>query len=383
MEGLLHWFGGIKSQLEKMHQEADQIVENIINDHKMGKTTLELGKNEKNHEDLVDVLLKVQEDGDGEFRLTTDNMKAVIWSLPRSDPNTCDLWLSLPPPTVIATVHEMASQTSLLNSQARAASPSPLQLPPATVTFSAADTVIAACREPPVPPAVSRASPTAPDSAPDASHVAPDSPAAASKPGPAASPPAATATHHMVTSVTSRAAFGKKCKDQEKYLSLLEDTLKLADGFHIADLFPSIEGFLQWITGIKSKLEKMHKEADQILENIINEHRRDKEATLMEHGKHEKNEDLVDVLLKVQENGDAGLRLTTDNIKAVIWDIIGAGSETSATTIDWAIDDCLVVVMTDEVILDFINELEKNFSGTVPLTWIWDRPITARHKCAT
>ncbi|KAK0601274.1 hypothetical protein LWI29_022671 [Acer saccharum] len=63
-----------------MHQEADQIVENIINDHKMGKTTIELGNNEKNHEDLVDVILKVQEVGDGEFRLTTDNMKAVIWA---------------------------------------------------------------------------------------------------------------------------------------------------------------------------------------------------------------------------------------------------------------------------------------------------------------
>ncbi|KAK0601781.1 hypothetical protein LWI29_027346 [Acer saccharum] len=125
--------------------------------------------------------------------------------------------------------------------------------------------------------------------------------------------------HVLSYSVTSRAAFGKKYKDQEKYLSLLEDTVKLAGGFHIADLFPSIEGFLQWITGIKSKLEKMHKEADQILENIINEHRRDKEATLMEHGKHEKNEDLVDVLLKVQDNADAGFRLTIDNIKAVIF----------------------------------------------------------------
>ncbi|TXG67926.1 hypothetical protein EZV62_009201 [Acer yangbiense] len=147
--------------------------------------------------------------------------------------------------------------------------------------------------------------------------------------------------HALSYGVTSRAAFGKKCKDQEKYLSLLEDTVKLEGGFHIADLFPSIEGFLQWITGIKSKLEKMHKEADQILENIINEHRRDKEATLMEHGQHEKNEDLVDVLLKVQENGDAGFRLTTDNIKAVIWDIIGAGSETSVTTIDFSMSELM------------------------------------------
>ncbi|KAK0580467.1 hypothetical protein LWI29_002281 [Acer saccharum] len=142
--------------------------------------------------------------------------------------------------------------------------------------------------------------------------------------------------YSLTYSITSREAFGKKCKDQQKYLSILDDTIKLENGFNMSDLFPSIEGFLQWITGIKSKLEKMHQEADQILENIINEHKRDK-ATLED----DKNEDLVDVLLKVQENGDAGFCLTTDNIKAVIWDIIGAGSETSATTTDWAMSELM------------------------------------------
>ena len=37
-------------------------------------------------------------------------------SLPRSDPHTCDLCLSLPSPTVTAPMHEMASQNSLPNS---------------------------------------------------------------------------------------------------------------------------------------------------------------------------------------------------------------------------------------------------------------------------
>ncbi|KAL5735724.1 hypothetical protein ACOSQ2_030512 [Xanthoceras sorbifolium] len=143
--------------------------------------------------------------------------------------------------------------------------------------------------------------------------------------------------YSLSNSVTSRAAFGKKCKDQEKFSSVVGEASKLSCGFNMADLFPSIEGLLPWICGTKSKLEKLHQEVDQILENIINEHRRDK--TTLEDGKNEKNEDLVDVLLKVQEDGDAEFRLTTDNIKAVIWDIFGGGSETSSTTIDWAMSE--------------------------------------------
>ncbi|KAL5802262.1 hypothetical protein ACOSQ3_030723 [Xanthoceras sorbifolium] len=145
--------------------------------------------------------------------------------------------------------------------------------------------------------------------------------------------------YSLSNSVTSRAAFGKKCKDREKFLSILGETSKLLGGFNVADLFPSIEGLLQWISGTKSKVEKLHQELDQILENIINEHRRDK--TTSEDGRKEKNEDLIDVLLKVQEEGDAGFRLTTDNVKAVIWNIFGAGTETSSTTIDWAMSELM------------------------------------------
>ncbi|KAL5737427.1 hypothetical protein ACOSP7_030188 [Xanthoceras sorbifolium] len=145
--------------------------------------------------------------------------------------------------------------------------------------------------------------------------------------------------YSLSNTVTSRAAFGKKCKDQEKFLSVLGEALKLLGGFNMADLFPSIEGLLQWISGTKSKVEKLHQEFDQILENIINEHRKDK--TTWQDGKNEKNEDLIDVLLNVQEEGDAGFRLTTDNIKALIWNIFGAGSETSSTAVDWAMSELI------------------------------------------
>jgi hypothetical protein len=71
------------------------------------------------------------------------------------------------------------------------------------------------------------------------------------------------------------------------------------------------------ISGIRSKLERLQKQADRILENIITEHIQDTATTKSDEA--EVEEDLVDVLLKFHDHG-GGLEfsLTTDNIKAVI-----------------------------------------------------------------
>ncbi|MED6196646.1 hypothetical protein PIB30_049392 [Stylosanthes scabra] len=138
-----------------------------------------------------------------------------------------------------------------------------------------------------------------------------------------------------IYTIISRAAFGMKCKDQEKYISVIKAAIELAAGFYLGDLFPSSK-WLQVISGMRPKLERNKIQGDQILENIINEHR---EAKLKgkEH-QHESDEDLVDVLLKF-EGGKASeqdICLTTNNIKAIIQDVFAAGGETSSTTIDWA-----------------------------------------------
>ncbi|KAL5737385.1 hypothetical protein ACOSP7_030146 [Xanthoceras sorbifolium] len=138
--------------------------------------------------------------------------------------------------------------------------------------------------------------------------------------------------HSLTNVITARAAFGKKCKDGEKFLAVLKETNDLSGGFTLADLFPSIEWLLELITRIKSKIEKLHQELDQILENILNEHKK---------GKSEGNEDVVDVLLKVQADGDDGFHLATDSIKAVIWDVFAAGTEMSSSTLEWALAEML------------------------------------------
>lgn len=142
----------------------------------------------------------------------------------------------------------------------------------------------------------------------------------------------------LTFSIISRAAFGKKCKDQEAFSVTLEKFAGSGGGFTIADVFPSIK-LLHVVSGIRHKLEKIHKKLDTILENIINEHKARSEAS--EISEAEVDEDLVDVLLKVQKQGDLEFPLTTDNIKAILLDLFIAGSETSSTAVEWAMAEML------------------------------------------
>ncbi|KAK3199948.1 hypothetical protein Dsin_023363 [Dipteronia sinensis] len=144
--------------------------------------------------------------------------------------------------------------------------------------------------------------------------------------------------HSSSYNITSKAAFGRKSKNQVILMSLMKRVMILATRADIADMFPSSK-FLQCISVVRCQLERLHQEVDQILENIINEH---KDKARSEFGKREvDDEDLVDILLKVQEHDDSEFHLTIDNIKSVIIDVFFGSSDTSATIVDWAMSELM------------------------------------------
>ncbi|KAI9071561.1 hypothetical protein K1719_023536 [Acacia pycnantha] len=97
---------------------------------------------------------------------------------------------------------------------------------------------------------------------------------------------------------------------------------------------------LQDISGMKSKLERLHREIDRILDNIIDDHRKKKKN---KNGTCDDKveEDLVDVFLKIQEQNDLEVPISVNNIKATILDIFVGGTETSSTTVVWAMSEML------------------------------------------
>ncbi|KAI3468314.1 hypothetical protein Pfo_024977 [Paulownia fortunei] len=137
----------------------------------------------------------------------------------------------------------------------------------------------------------------------------------------------------FTSSIACRAAFGKVTRDRDTLIALLKKAVTMAGGFELADLFPSFK-LLHVLSWNKYKLLRMRRKLDTILDVIVEEHK------LKQSGEFG-GEDIVDVLLRMKKNGELEFPFTNDNIKAVIFDVFSAGTETSSTTVDWAMAEIM------------------------------------------
>ncbi|XP_059653708.1 desmethyl-deoxy-podophyllotoxin synthase-like [Cornus florida] len=137
----------------------------------------------------------------------------------------------------------------------------------------------------------------------------------------------------MTYSVVAKVAVGKKFHGQQEFLSLLRETMVVAGGFDVADLFPSLK-ILPSISGLRPRVEKIHRKIDEIFTNIIDEHK-------ARDGEVDHEQDLIDVLLKVQEKGNLEIPLTITMLKSVIMDVFTGGIDSSSSTVIWAMSELL------------------------------------------
>ncbi|RLN19823.1 hypothetical protein C2845_PM02G22840 [Panicum miliaceum] len=143
----------------------------------------------------------------------------------------------------------------------------------------------------------------------------------------------------LSNNVIARAVFGGECRQQEAYLRELEVVATLAGGFSLPDLFPSSR-LARWLSGAVRDLRRSHARVKSITAGIVQE-RMEKRSTSPVAGADVEDEDLLDVLLRLQEEGSLTLPLTTEIIGAVICDIFGAATDTTATTLEWAMAELI------------------------------------------
>ncbi|KAE9444772.1 hypothetical protein C3L33_23330, partial [Rhododendron williamsianum] len=120
----------------------------------------------------------------------------------------------------------------------------------------------------------------------------------------------------LTNDIIFRASFGKRYKDKDVLISLMKESNELAGGFDVCDLFPSLK-VLHFLSGMRSKLVRLHQKMDQILEEIISEHEENLESCKGGNGE-AGEEDLATVLLILKQRGGLQFPVTNNNIKAVI-----------------------------------------------------------------
>ncbi|PSS21700.1 Cytochrome P450 84A1 like [Actinidia chinensis var. chinensis] len=146
----------------------------------------------------------------------------------------------------------------------------------------------------------------------------------------------------LTSNITYRAAFGSISQEgQDEFVKILQEFSKLFGAFNIGDFFPS----LGWVhgDGFNNRLEKARGSLDGFIDRVIDDHVAKEETRNKDC---EDDADMVDELLAFCDedagkgNGD-GLRITRDNIKALIMDVMFGGTETVASAIEWTMAELL------------------------------------------
>lgn len=131
--------------------------------------------------------------------------------------------------------------------------------------------------------------------------------------------------------IICRAGFGAIGQQyEENFESLMHEMAVLGSSFDLGTLFPSWK-LLHTFTGKKQKLQTLHRKLNQILDDIIDQHKKKLEMKRTRTGQPQcgvagddydgvqtGDADVFDVLLKAAESEGLGIPIPSDNIKAVI-----------------------------------------------------------------
>ncbi|OIT27492.1 5-epiaristolochene 1,3-dihydroxylase [Nicotiana attenuata] len=396
---ILHFLSGMRGRILNAHKRVDAIVEDVINEHKKNLANGKAGNGALGGEDLVNVLLRLKESGELQIPITNDNIKAVMifpfnltflflflsflflllgewkksskklppgpWKLPilgsihhlalegglphhalanlakKYGPDLMHLQLGEISMVVVSSL-DMAREVLKTHDLAFASRPKLLALEiifykSTDIAFSAYGDYWRQMRKVAVLELLSAKNVR---SFTSIRHDEASRLVQIIRSSPTNEP--INVTERILwyeSSMTCKAAFGELLKDQKKFILIVRELTELAGGFSVADIFPSIK-ILPLLSGMRGRILNTHKRVDAIVEDVINEHKKN-----LANGKAGNGalggEDLVDVLLRLKESGELQIPITNDNIKAVMIDLFSAGTETSSTTTIWAMTEIM------------------------------------------
>ncbi|GER56763.1 cytochrome P450 [Striga asiatica] len=113
-------------------------------------------------------------------------------------------------------------------------------------------------------------------------------------------------------------------------------------------------GWITRVNGLDSKVERVAKQFDEFLENVVREHK--------DRGRKHEDLDLVDILLelRMQSFKSGSLPIEDDTIKALILNVFAAGSETTSIAIEWAMAELIKNPRTMKTVQNEVRRVARS-----------------------
>ncbi|XP_062201103.1 dolabradiene monooxygenase-like [Phragmites australis] len=156
-----------------------------------------------------------------------------------------------------------------------------------------------------------------------------------------------------------RACVGGRCEYQEEYLDAFHMAVQQTSGLTVADLFPSSR-IMQMLGRAPRKALAGRDRMQRILEQIIQEN---KES--LDRGDKTAQESFIGVLLRLQNEGGTPIQLTNDTISSLMFDMFGAGSDTSASVLIWSMTE---LIRSPAAMAKVQAEVREAFKGKSTIT---------------
>ncbi|CAA0818092.1 Cytochrome P450 71A25 [Striga hermonthica] len=163
----------------------------------------------------------------------------------------------------------------------------------------------------------------------------------------------------LTSDVICRVALGRKYGDHNvddgtKFKKLLKEFSELFGATSWGDYIPWL-GWISRVNGLHSKVERVAKQFDEFLENVIREHKDPGRKQVDRDGEL----DLVDVLLELQREKSESRSSTSEDetIKALIMDVFAAGTDTTSIAIEWAMAELIKNPRTMKIVQNEVRRV--------------------------
>uniref|UniRef100_A0A453CYQ6 Cytochrome P450 71D10 n=1 Tax=Aegilops tauschii subsp. strangulata TaxID=200361 RepID=A0A453CYQ6_AEGTS len=188
-----------------------------------------------------------------------------------------------------------------------------------------------------------------------------------------------------------RAIIGSRFKDRDTFLMILQRGIKLFAGMSLPDLYPSSR-LAMLVSRVPGQMKRYREERDAFMDAAVREHQENRAAD-------DDKEGLLDVLLRIQREGQLQFPMSIDNIKSavgvrneaphswnphiyfhspwrkvvhacnvscrIVQDLFAGGSDTSATTLEWTMAE---LVKNPKVMGKAQDEVRRALAGQPKVT---------------